>query len=165
MTLLPENSLIEFGGHKGAGGFAVTHEEIHFLEERLLKAFDGIPTQEEEKKEYDIDATILIDDVTNENYKVIEKLAPFGMANPKPTFLIKGIKIFAIKEFGKEKNHLELSFKNSRGNVIKAIAFFKTRDSYSPTLTEGGIINLIATFEKNSFAGREELRLRIIDIL
>lgn len=165
MTLLPENSLIEFGGHKGAGGFAVTHEEIHFLEERLLKAFDGIPTQEEEKKEYDIDATILIDDVTNENYKVIEKLAPFGMANPKPTFLIKGIKIFAIKEFGKEKNHLELSFKNSRGKVIKAIAFFKTRDSYSPTLTEGGIINLIATFEKNSFAGREELRLRIIDIL
>ncbi len=165
MTLLPENSLIEFGGHKGAGGFAVMHEEIHFLEERLLKAFDGIPIKEEENKEYNIDATILIDDVTNENYKVIEKLAPFGMANPKPTFLIKGVNIFAIKEFGKEKNHLELSFKNNRGKIIKAIAFFKTRDSYNPALSEGSMINLIATFEKNSFAGREELRLRIVDII
>lgn len=165
MTLLPENSLVEFGGHRGAGGFAVSHEEIHFLEERLLKVFDGIPTQEEENKEYNIDATILIDDVTNENYKVIEKLAPFGMGNQKPIFLMNGVNIFAIKEFGKEKNHLELSFKNNRGKIIKAIAFFKTRDSYSPVLTEGSMINLIATFEKNSFAGREELRLRIIDII
>ncbi len=165
MTLLPENSLIEFGGHKGAGGFAVTHEEIHFLEERLLKAFDGIAIQDGEREERNIDATILIDDVTNENYKVIEKLAPFGMANPKPTFLFKGLKIFAIKEFGKEKNHLELSFKNSRGKIIKAIAFFKTSHSYDPALLVGSIINLIATFEKNSFAGREELRLRIVDIV
>lgn len=165
MTLLPENSLIEFGGHKGAGGFAVTHEEIHFLEERLLKAFDGIEIEEKKNEENNIDATILIDDVTNENYKVIEKLAPFGMANPKPTFLFKGLKIFAIKEFGKEKNHLELSFKNSRGKIIKAIAFFKTSHSYDPALLVGSIINLIATFEKNSFAGREELRLRIVDIV
>lgn len=165
MAQLPENSLIEFGGHKGAGGFAVTHTEIHFLEERLLKVFAGISTQEKENKEYNIDATILINDVTNENYKVIEKLAPFGMANPKPTFLINGIKIFAIKEFGKEKNHLELAFKNNKGKIIKAIAFFKTRDSYNPVLREGNIINLISTFEKNSFAGREELRLRIIDII
>lgn len=165
MTLLPENSLIEFGGHKGAGGFAVSHEEIHFLEERLLKAFDGIAIQDGEREERNIDATILIDDVTNENYKVIEKLAPFGMANPKPTFLFKGLKIFAIKEFGKEKNHLELSFKNSRGKIIKAIAFFKTSHSYDPALLVGSIINLIATFEKNSFAGREELRLRIVDIV
>jgi single-stranded-DNA-specific exonuclease len=108
---------------------------------------------------------IFLDDVTNENYKVIEKLAPFGMGNPKPTFLFKNVKIFAIKEFGKEKNHLELSFQNSRGKIVKAIAFFKTRDSFNPMLAEGNMINLVATFEKNSFAGREELRLRIVDII
>ncbi len=41
MTTLPENSLIEFGGHKSAGGFSVSYEEVHFLEERLLKVFFG----------------------------------------------------------------------------------------------------------------------------
>jgi len=166
MTSLPPNSLLEFGGHKNAGGFAVSHQEIHYLEERLLKVFDDNKSDViEDNKESGIDATILIDDITNENYNVIKKLAPFGMGNPKPTFLLKGIKIFAIKEFGKEKNHLELSFKNSRGRQIKAISFFKTRNSFDPILEEGNNINMIATFENNNFAGRDELRLRIVDIL
>ncbi|MFA6515307.1 MAG: single-stranded-DNA-specific exonuclease RecJ [Candidatus Paceibacterota bacterium] len=165
MTTLPENSLLEFGGHKNAGGFACSHEEIHFLEERLITVFDKYEIKDEENKDYYIDANVLIDDVTNENFNVIKKLAPFGMGNPKPTFLFKGVTIFTIKEFGKEKNHLELIFKNSRGSQIKAIAFFKTRNSFEPALFEGGNINLVATFEKNSFAGREELRLRIVDIV
>jgi single-stranded-DNA-specific exonuclease len=165
MTSLPKNSLIEFGGHKNAGGFSVSYEEIHFLEERLLEVFDNMLLQDEKDEEYIVDATISIDDVINENYRVIEKLAPFGMGNSKPTFLFKGLKIFAIKEFGKEKNHIELSFKNSRGYQIKAISFFKTRESFEPALAEGGTINLIATFEKNNFGGRSELRLRIVDIM
>ena len=67
-------------------------------------------------------------------------------------------------EFGKEKNHLELGFKNSRGKIIKAIAFFKTSESYKNTLKKGDEINMTATFEKSTFAGRTELRLRIVDI-
>jgi single-stranded-DNA-specific exonuclease len=165
MTLLPPNSLLEFGGHKNAGGFSVSHEEIHFLEERLLNVFNEDTDNVEEIKEYVIDVSISIDDVTNQNYEVIEKLAPFGMGNPKPTFLFKNTKIFIIKEFGKEKNHLELIFKNNKGKMIKAISFFKTRNDFSPSLEEGNLIDLVATFEKSNFAGREELRLRIVDIL
>lgn len=165
MTSLPENSLLGFGGHKGAGGFAVSHEEIHFLEERLVEVFNGNPVLEESEKEYIIDATVTIDDVNSENFNVIKKLAPFGMGNPKPTFLLKGAKISAIKEFGKEKNHLELSFKNSRGREIKAISFFKTRASFEPALEVEMIINLVATFEMNTFAGKNELRLRIVDVI
>ncbi len=165
MISLPENSLLEFGGHKNAGGFSVSHEEIHFLEERLLKVFDENTEEVEEMKDYVIDANITIDDVTNDNYNVIEKLAPFGAGNPKPTFLLKNLPISAIKEFGKEKNHLELAFKNSRGGQIKAISFFKTRESFESVLKEGEKINLVATFEKNNFGGRSELRLRIVDIL
>jgi len=165
MVSLPENSLLGFGGHKNAGGFSVSYEEIHFLEERLLKVFDDKIKIEENEKDYLIDATILIDDVINENHKVIEKLAPFGVGNPKPTFLLKGIKIEGIKEFGKEKNHLELMFKNEKGRQIKAISFFKTRESFAPNLAVGMNIDLIATFEINTFAGKNELRLRIVDIV
>jgi single-stranded-DNA-specific exonuclease len=165
MTSLPENSLLGFGGHKGAGGFSASHEEIHFLEERLVQVLGVSSVVEEDLKEYIVDANVTIDDVNSENFNVIKKLAPFGMGNPKPTFLFKGINIFAIKEFGKEKNHLELSFKNSRGREIKAISFFKTRESFSPILEVGNPINMVATFEMNTFAGKNELRLRIVDIL
>lgn len=165
MTLLPENSLLGFGGHKGAGGFSVSHEEVHFLEERLVAVFNNSVIDEKNEKEYFIDAPIAIDDVNIENFNIINKLAPFGMGNPKPTFLFEGIKIFSIKEFGKEKNHLELSFKTDRGRIVKAISFFKTRLSFDPALELGSVINLVATFEKSTFAGRTELRLRITDII
>jgi single-stranded-DNA-specific exonuclease len=165
MTSLPAKSLISFGGHSAAGGFTVSYEEIHFLEERLVVVFNNMPEAEEEKEKSNFEASITIDDVTNQNYNVIERLAPFGMGNPKPTFLFKNIIINTVKEFGKEKNHLELIFKNTKGAPIKAIAFFKTRESYSNPLAEGQSINLIATFEKSTFAGRTELRLRIVDMV
>jgi single-stranded-DNA-specific exonuclease len=165
MTNLPENTFLDFGGHAMAGGFSVSHEEIHFLEERLLKVFDGITDQKEIKTDQPIDAKININDVTMENYNVIEKLAPYGAGNPKPTFLFEDLAITEIKEFGKDKNHLELMFLNSKGRPVKAISFFKTRESFGRSLTAGEKINLIATFEKSTFAGRTELRLRIVDIL
>ncbi len=165
MTSLPENSLLGFGGHAGAGGFSVSHDEIHFLEERILKVFGEDREVEEIIKEEKVEAIISIDDITNENYNVIEKLAPYGVGNPKPKFLFKELPISAVKEFGKEKNHLELSFLNSRGKTIKAIAFFKTKESFASLVSVGERINMIATFEKSTFAGRTELRLRIVDIL
>jgi len=165
MTALPENSLIGFGGHAGAGGFSVSHDEIHFLEERILKVYGEDREVEEVSSEDGVEAIINIDDVINENYNIIEKLAPYGVGNPKPKFLFKELPIQFIKEFGKEKNHLELSFVNSKGKIIKAIAFFKTKESFSNLLSVGERINMIATFEKSTFAGRTELRLRIVDII
>ncbi|KKQ44153.1 MAG: Single-stranded-DNA-specific exonuclease [Candidatus Nomurabacteria bacterium GW2011_GWC1_37_9] len=169
MTALPENSLLGFGGHAGAGGFSVAQTEIHFLEERILKVYgedkevEGGSEGEEIKDR--IEAIISIDDITPANYNVIDKLAPYGEGNPKPKFLFKELPISAIKEFGKEKNHLELLFKNSKGRDVKAISFFKTRSSFNPPLEEGNNIDLVATMEQNTFAGKNELRLRIVDIL
>ncbi len=165
MNALPQNSFVGFGGHAGAGGFSVTHEEIHFLEERILKVYGEDFDVEEKANDDGVDAIISIDDVTSSNYSVIEKLAPYGVGNPKPKFLFKELAIFAVKEFGKEKNHLELCFKNSKGYPIKGIVFFKTRNSYGETLNVGAKINLVANFEKSTFAGRTELRLRIIDVI
>jgi single-stranded-DNA-specific exonuclease len=172
MNALPENSLLEFGGHSGAGGFSVSHDEIHFLEERLVSVFENkkisdlLSGKEEEiKEERLIDASISMDDITNENYKIIEKLAPYGVGNPKPVFLLKNEEIFSIKEFGKEKNHLEITFKNSKGKIIKAIAFFKTIKDLGKDFKKGDKISLLVNFENNTFLGRTELRLRIISVV
>lgn len=165
MSALPEGSLIEHGGHAAAGGFAVSHEEIHFLEERLIEAHKTFDMDGDVVSPYNVEAEISIDDVTNDNYKIIESMAPYGVGNPKPVFMFRNIPLNSVKEFGKEGNHLEITFMNSKGKIVKAIAFFKTRESYNIKITAGASINLIATFGKSTFLGRTELRLRIIDIL
>jgi single-stranded-DNA-specific exonuclease len=169
MSALPEGSLLSFGGHLNAGGFSVSHEEVHFLEERLTSVWDNFDwsTVVTEDTSQMIDASITLDDVTMENFSTIEKLAPYGASNPRPVFKLASVMIISVKEFGKDKNHLELIFKNSKNRPVKAISFFKTRESYPArgVLTDGDVVDMLAMFEKSTFAGRTELRLRIVDIL
>jgi len=135
------------------------------IKKNNLSAEDKILSDDDSSEEQLIDATIDIDDVNNENYQVIKRLSPFGVANSKPTFIIKDVSIFSFKEFGKEKNHLEVVFKNSHNSSIKAIVFFKTNKSFNDVLSIGKKIDLIVNFEENTFAGKTELRLRIVDII
>ncbi len=157
---------VDYGGHKGAGGFSLLQENVHTLEERLNNAYDELSAEGALSSGVDvlIDKKISIDDVSWDLFSQVEKFAPFGLDNPKPLFLLENITISAVKLFGKEKNHLELKFKNSKGKDVTAMAFFQTGDKYSVPVKEGASINLVATLEKSVFRNFPELRLRIIDI-
>lgn len=166
MKTLPEGFLCDFGGHTLSGGFSVNHEKIHLLETEIIIALKKIKVDGDEvAQEIFIDKKISIDDVNWETYKSIEKLAPFGVGNPKPLFLFENIKIASVKNFGKEKNHLEISFRKENGKNISAIGFFMTGNEWGIELKEGEKINLLATMEKSMFRNFPELRLRIVDIL
>jgi hypothetical protein len=69
-----------------------------------------------------------------------------------------------VKQFGKEKNHLEIEFQNSNGKRVKAIGFFMKPEDFEIKPVVGAPINLVATLEKSMFRGFAELRLRIVDI-
>jgi len=86
------------------------------------------------------------------------------MGNEKPIFRIPQAEIKSVKKFGKENNHLEVTFNNGNKD-IKAISFFSSPDSYLFALTPGLRINLLAHLEKSYFRNYPELRLRIVDII
>jgi len=104
--------------------------------------------------------------VNTKNWKEIEKLAPFGLANPKPVFLFENVEVENIKKFGKNGSgeHLEITFSDTSKNKVKAISFFSNNESFKVSLAEGMKANLLATFDLSRFRGREELRLRVKDI-
>ena len=161
-----DGTLLEYGGHESAGGFSVSHEKIHLLEDELIDVYQKTKRETcETNNELIIDRKLLLDDVTMKNYALIEQLAPFGIDNPKPTFLFEGLEIDSVKTFGKDKNHLEISFKKQNNGTIRAIRFFTNEKSFNVPLEKGNLINLVANFEKSMFRNRPELRLRIVDIL
>ncbi len=164
MAHLPDGSLLDFGGHAGAGGFSVTHEGIHFLEERLIEAHGKTKKIIIDSEEKNFDDKLSLDDVNARTFMEIDKLAPFGVGNPKPVFMFENILIDEVKIFGKAKDHLELAFKDSRGGRVKAIAFFKKPEDYGDKISVGKKINLLANIEKSIFGWKQEIRLRISDI-
>jgi single-stranded-DNA-specific exonuclease len=160
------DSFLEFGGHELAGGFTVQDEKIYFLEEALSASYHKMKYSEKKSQLVKIDYTGDLGLVNMKNWREFEKLAPFGCGNPKPIFLFPNVKIESIKKFGKNGSgeHLEIIFSDLKKNKTKAISFFSGHDSFATPLAEGLSVNLSATFDLSRFRGREELRLRIVEI-
>ena len=165
MEASPKKTFLHFGGHKLAGGFSCEVQEIEKLETRLKKALKDYQTKHKPKRDRMlIDAELSIDLISENFYHLIQKLAPFGTGNPKPRFLFKKVFVEKINHFGKDKNHLEVFFKNSFGKTIRGISFFKKREDF-PRLKEGKYFDFIGEIEYSVFHGKHELRLKIIDFL
>jgi single-stranded-DNA-specific exonuclease len=158
-----KDAFVQFGGHKMAGGFEVSSEKIHTLENVLNEAFSTLPEASVLEPIF-IDGEVSINDVDWDMYRHIERLAPFGIGNPKPIFSITNAEIKEVKQFGKEKNHLEISF-DRKGKPLKAISFFTKPEKYSTVPENGKKVNVLATLEKSTFRSYPELRLRIVDII
>ena len=156
------DAFVEYGGHAFSGGFTVEQEKIHTLEEMLIEASGKVETADIVNGDTVADWKLSPDEATQDTYRLISRLAPFGHGNPKPVFLLQDVLVSGAKMFGKEKNHLELSFPRSNGSTLKAISFFAD-DAKVPQ--EGETISLLASLEQSSFGGRTELRLRILEML
>lgn len=164
MQHVPEGVFIQFGGHAQSGGFSVNADKVHFLEQYLNEAYEKVATEKEIVPNY-VDRVLDINQVSWETFRDIEKLAPFGTGNPKPLYMFKDVTPTEVKLFGKEKNHLELSFAKADGKKVVAIAFFSSPDTWSRPVEKGKPVTLVATFEKSMFRNFPELRLRIVDVV
>ncbi len=170
MRAVPTGTFAQFGGHKHSGGFAVANESIHYLEQRLNNAACVIPAKagiqnSTEIDQCSIDAELELDSLNWDLYNDIAKLAPFGMANPKPVFLFRNVIPNSLRRFGKGNEHLELIFKKSNGEKISAISFFGAENDWAKKFKPGNKVDLTASLDKSYFKREPELRLRVIDVI
>ncbi len=161
MARVGHDILTHWGGHEGAGGFALLVENIPKLSDALNEAVKHVVIKEIGSQEIAIDANLTIDDVHELMYKAIEPLAPFGEGNSKPVFGFNNVTPLSMRRFGKKSEHLEIMYPTSRGGKIKAIQFFTKGETEEKALKPH---TLLAHLEKSYFAGKTELRLRIIEI-
>jgi single-stranded-DNA-specific exonuclease len=165
MRAVPTGVLTQFGGHRYSGGFGVSNESIHFLEQKLNDAAETLGRSGgTETAEDPIDMELSLDAVDWNLNNEISKLAPFGTGNPKPTFLFRNSVPQTIKKFGKGSEHIELGFKRSNGSSLPAISFFGAASQWAEAIRPHMPIDLVASIEKSMFRGRPELRLRVVDV-
>ena len=164
MSAAPVGTFVAYGGHEGAGGFSVSNDAIHTLSEVLNSVHGDATIEVKNKKESKQTLEVTLPIVTNEVYRAIQNFAPFGVANPKPLFVFRRVLVETAKEFGKDKNHLEIVVSHNSGGKdtkIKAIAFFKTTNDFDQKLAPGMYIDLSAYIEESRYMGKVEMRLRI----
>lgn len=164
MREAPPETFLQFGGHDGAGGFSLRTDNVHTLEAVLSEAYN---TMEKTMSEGDllVDGELSLDDVNWETQALVDQFAPFGMANPKPQFLFKNVVLDGVRKFGRNREHLEVAFRNSEGKRIPAICFFAPSEYMDGGLVaKGNQVDLVATLEKSNYRKYPELRLRVVGI-
>ena len=163
MQAVPE-VFLEYGGHHVAGGFAVKDEDIFTFGEKLNAAMEQLGNKATVVEPTLIDAQIRLDEVNSFLIKQLNQLAPFGMGNKKPLFAFMDVTPTSVEAFGKTQEHTKIIFGTENGQ-LEAIAFFQLPEGFTKTPKVDVPHTLIGHVEQSFFMGRQQIRVRIVDIL
>ena len=163
-----ENVFAQFGGHSAAGGFTLIDTEVFFLEDRLVEAHAKLVGEKiEDDLSQHADAILTPEEINKSYLMKVEKLAPFGIGNPKPVFLLRDISVREISHFGKGEEHLKIKIDVNGGKEsIDAVTFFvkgalaRTTNSLAPN----ALVNILAHIERDAFSRSNPVRLRLLDM-
>ena len=111
-----------YGGHSHAVGFGLKSEQIPELRRRLdayarerLTESDFVPLLE-------YDGEVGLEDVTPAFWEALTRLEPYGMGNPEPVFVAKGVRMLTEPRILKEK-HLKMKLaREASGGRATAMA-------------------------------------------
>ncbi len=163
------DTFLEFGGHAASGGYSVAPDAVFDLEERLAEALAKLPPPSA-ADEARADMHITPDSVSDSLLQRLERFAPFGMKNSKPSFALHDVRIERVAWFGKSEEHLRLHIGRGDENFpeppIEAIAFFAKRElgSACENLSAGTTRSILAHLERDLFTRGQPIRLRVIAI-
>lgn len=149
--------LIDVGGHPMAAGFTVETAKLEILEKKLFETAEKLIKKEHLERLLRIDLELPINLVNAETYEEIQKLSPFGMANPEPTFITPDLTVQALRAVGSDGKHIKLKL-----NYFEAIYFGAgANNKFSP----GDIVDIVYTLDENEWNGNKTLQLKIRDIV
>lgn len=153
-----------YGGHPGAAGCTLKakkylkdfEKDITRIAAKALKGKDLRP------KLY-IEAELDLNDLNWQLFDAIQKFEPFGMANSKPIFLVKDIKVENIRTVGSDNGHLKLVLKQEK--MIKGFEAIGFRMGKKiEEIKYGDKVDVVCEVMLNEFNGTRKLELQLVDI-
>lgn len=151
--------LVRYGGHPRAAGIIVKKEHFVLLEDKLLEISNNKIKEEDLIPEYKIDSESVLGDISAEAFEFLRRMKPYGMGNPTPVFVVRGIRIDAFKKVGKSLEHLKLSFTNGKIR-INGIYFSFTPDGINLEDKVDAVFNM----SENEWGGRKSYEMRCIGL-
>lgn len=153
--------LPHFGGHPMAAGLTMKIEDVDTLRTRLCAQAKEVLSPDDFKPLTTIDIVAAIEDISVPVIQQLEKLAPFGVANPKPKVLLEDVHIQEMRRIGAEANHLKISFAQ-RGAQLEAIGF---QCGYlHDEMTNQAKVSAVGTLSVNEWNGHVKPQLVLEDI-
>lgn len=161
-ALLSLNQYYEkFGGHEQAAGLTLTLDhfeswqaEMEMLCKETLPSYLLVPA-------LSIESRLASSDVTYGFIEELEKMEPYGVANPRPVFKLEGVTIQKKLQLGKNKEFTKFIVSDGI-RTFDAISFDKS--GYYQLYKENDIIDLLCHIDLNEFKGTQTIQFQLKDI-
>jgi single-stranded-DNA-specific exonuclease len=154
--------LISVGGHAQAGGFSLQEKNLNKFMKEIGTRGKKLISKKDLEKIIHTDLKIPLSKVTYGLIKSIEKMQPFGLGNPHPTFYSEA-KVLDAKLFGKKSEHLKIIVQDpqtTRSYPLEVIAF-SAADKFNQ-LSRGKNIEIVYQTEIDRYGGNEKVRGKLL---
>jgi single-stranded-DNA-specific exonuclease len=151
--------LVRHGGHAAAAGFTVRNENLFALKERLKSIARERLLGYELRPTFTADTEISLSDLKPDLLKELDRLQPTGYGNPEPVFVARNVQVKSSRTVGVDGKHLKLTVSDGR-YTYDAIGFRLGDRLESLPLR----LDLMFTFEANTYNGRVSMQLNLKDI-
>ena len=153
--------LPHFGGHPMAAGLTMDLDLVDELRDRLHKQADEVLTEEDYSPIAKVDVLARVDEVTLSVVKQLEKLAPFGVGNPKPKIMFENVHLGQIRRIGSDSSHLKLSL-TEHGATLDGIGF--RMGHLHEEITRAAAVQALGTLSVNEWNGTVKPQLMLEDL-
>ncbi|MDF5713205.1 MAG: DHH family phosphoesterase [Rhizonema sp. NSF051] len=152
----------KFGGHKAAGGFSLSAENLAALRSRLSEFANNCLELQHLKPLLKIDVQVNFNQINQELYQQLNVLEPCGINNPDPVFWTTDVQVVEQETVGKGRSHLKVTLAQTIDNhlyKIKAIAW-RWRD-YFPLPPR---VDVAYKLRENQFNGNTTIELELLGV-
>ncbi len=162
---------LHFGGHAGAGGFALKLERLEAFKAALYKLAEQEITDEQMCPILDVDARLNWGQLTPGLIEMVESLQPVGQANPSPRFVLENVAITAQRALGDSGKHLKLILDeyddspNKKKQVPRPIEGLIWNYNREEKLDQTSPVSFVVVPELNTFRNQSKVQLIIQDYL
>lgn len=150
----------QFGGHSQAAGMTIPYENIEEVQSLLSEAAEQQLIPEDFKPVLEINQKLEINKLDLSLIEEINQLAPFGIGNPKPLFVVDAIPN-DVRQLGANQNHLKLKFTED-GTTMEAIGFQK--GALFSYITKETSIEVAGELSVNEWNGNRKVQMIMTDL-
>jgi single-stranded-DNA-specific exonuclease len=151
--------LVHHGGHAAAAGFTVENDHIDALREKITGIAREQLDDDDLVPSVKVDMPLPINAASWENLALTQGLQPFGVGNPRPTFVGYDVQVRGCRAVGRDGTSLMMKLSDGVA-VWDAIAF---RQSIRPEQVPARI-DMVYTMQTDVWKGRRRMRLVVKDM-
>ncbi len=152
--------LLSFGGHAQAAGLSLNKNKFETFNNLLIKHAEK-ESDQLYRRILKVDAILHIKQIDFSLLRNLDKMQPFGIANPKPVFGFENVEIESLQYIGKDKNHCRFSICGN-GDKRQCIAFRALENGLD--IKSGEKVNVAFSLKSSYWQGREKIDLIVEDV-